>query len=142
MLKRTLYQFVAHLLAGLPLLPAIMPGNLGIVEDHFFIVTHDDQRQVCLCRSYGSRTYHDNQPELTHERWPNQSIETRDWVAHGETWPGSFGEWSGRPVDGKTGRGTTAATSQMPTPSRSASGRRTRPRPCWQRPCCQTRQRP
>ena len=39
-----------------------------------------------LCWSHGSRTYHDNQPELIHERWPNQSIETRDWVAHGETW--------------------------------------------------------
>ena len=77
---KTIYQFAAHLLIGLPLFPAIMPGNLGIVEDHF-IVTDDDQIQVCLCWSFGSRTYHDD-----HERWPNQSIETRDWVAHGETW--------------------------------------------------------
>ena len=36
----------AHWLVGLPLCPAIMPGNLGIVDDHFFIVADDDQRQV------------------------------------------------------------------------------------------------
>ena len=102
-----------------------MPGNLGIVDDHFFSVNQDDQRQVCLCWSYGSRTYHDDQPELIHERWPNQSIATRRWVAHGETW--QFWRVVSGPVDGKTGLGTTAATSQMPTPSRSASGGRARP---------------
>ena len=63
-----------------------MPGNLGIVDDHFFSVNQDDQILVCLGWSYGSRTYHDDQPELIHETWPNQSIETRRWVAHGETW--------------------------------------------------------
>ena len=43
--------------------PSHNARNLGIVDDHFFIATHDDQRQVCLCWSYGSRTYHDNQQQ-------------------------------------------------------------------------------
>ena len=78
-----------------------MPGNLGIVEDHFFSVAHDDQRQVCLCWSYGRRTYHDDQPELIHARWPNQSIANIYWVAHGETsqfwrvvqWSSGWRDW-------------------------------------------------
>ena len=55
-----------------------------------------DESAICPVRSqpsaeivsveYGSRTYHDNQPNLIHERWPNQSIEDRNRVAHGEAW--------------------------------------------------------
>ena len=78
-----------------------MPGNLGIVDAHWFIVADDDQIQVCLCWSYGSRTYHDDLPELLQERWPNQTIEDRDWVAHGETeqfwrvvqWSSGWEDW-------------------------------------------------
>ena len=75
-----------------------MPGNLGIVDEHFFSVTHDDQRQVCLCWSYGSRTYHDNQSELIHERWPNQSIETLGcpWRNLAVLASGQVVQWMGR----------------------------------------------
>ena len=66
-----------------------MPGNLGIVDDHFFSVSHDDQRQVCLCWSYGSRTYakpvHRNQTL----GWRNLAVLASDQAVQ---WMGRLGE--------------------------------------------------
>ena len=58
-------------------------------------------RYRCASVGHGSRTYHDDLPELLHERWPNQTIEDRDWVAHGETeqfwrvvrWSSGWKDW-------------------------------------------------